>query len=189
MAAAPKNLARMGEQALSKMDKMNAEVFTLTYGSMVQQLLKDYEEIAEVNSQLESMGHGMGQRLIDELLAKSSVGSCADFRETAEVIGKVGFKMFLGITATISNWNQDDTEFSLLLGEDNPMIDLVEVPDKYKSIKYCNVLCGVIRGALEMVNLRVECDYAKCVLWGDDATEIKVRLVERMESVYPFGDD
>jgi hypothetical protein len=35
-----KNYARTGEQAFQKMDKINAEVFTLTYGAMVQQLLK-----------------------------------------------------------------------------------------------------------------------------------------------------
>lgn len=39
--------------------------------------------------------------------------------------------------------------------EDNPLIDLVELPEKYKALKYCNILCGVIRGALEMVNLRM----------------------------------
>jgi|LauGreDrversion2_3_1035106.scaffolds.fasta_scaffold73124_2 hypothetical protein len=38
--AGNKNFARVGEQAFQKMDKINAEVFTLTYGSMVQQLLK-----------------------------------------------------------------------------------------------------------------------------------------------------
>ena len=52
---AGKNLARVGEQAFQKMDKINAEVFTLTYGSMVQVLLKDYEEVNEVNTQLEKM--------------------------------------------------------------------------------------------------------------------------------------
>ena len=50
-----KNLARVGEQAFQKMDKINAEVFTLTYGSMVQVLLKDYEDVTEVNLQLEKM--------------------------------------------------------------------------------------------------------------------------------------
>ena len=38
------------------------------------------------------------------------------------------------------------------------------------------MLCGVVRGALEMVNMRVECDYLRCTLWGDDALEIRVRL-------------
>lgn len=33
----------------------NAELFTLTYGSIVLQLIKDYEDINEVNVQLEKM--------------------------------------------------------------------------------------------------------------------------------------
>jgi hypothetical protein len=40
MSGGSKNYARLGEQAFQKMDKINAEVFTLTYGSMVQQLIK-----------------------------------------------------------------------------------------------------------------------------------------------------
>ena len=35
--------------------------------------------------------------------------------------------------------------------EDNPLVDFVELPDNCSALKYCNVLCGVIRGALEMV--------------------------------------
>ncbi len=54
-AAGSKNLTRIGEQAFQKMDKINSEVFTLTYGSMVQHLLKDFEEVAEINNQLEIM--------------------------------------------------------------------------------------------------------------------------------------
>uniref|UniRef100_A0A7S0Q9U7 Trafficking protein particle complex subunit n=1 Tax=Cryptomonas curvata TaxID=233186 RepID=A0A7S0Q9U7_9CRYP len=193
MAAVPgsaggKNLARVGEQAFQKMDKINAEVFTLTYGSMVQTLLKDYEDMNEVNTQLEKMGNGIGQRLVDELLAKSGLGSCADFKETAEVIAKVGFKMFLGSAATVSKWNGEDTAFSLLIDE-NPLVDFVELPEHLRALKYCNVLCGVIRGALEMVNLKVECDYVRCTLWGDETTEIRVRLIEKIEDQYPFDDD
>lgn len=35
--------------------------------------------------------------------------------------------------------------------EDNPLVDFVELPEDCSNLKYCNVLCGVIRGALEMV--------------------------------------
>ncbi len=35
---------------------------------------QDHEDTAQVNDKLESMGYGIGQRLIDELLAKSNVG-------------------------------------------------------------------------------------------------------------------
>jgi len=40
-----------------------------------------------------------------------------------------------------------------------------------------------------MVNLRVECEYTKCTLWGDDCMEIRVRLLEKLEDKYPFDDD
>lgn len=33
----------------------NAEIFTLTYGSMVRQLLTDLEDVTEVNKQLDKM--------------------------------------------------------------------------------------------------------------------------------------
>lgn len=33
----------------------NADLFTLTYGSIVTTLVKDYEDIGEVNRQLETM--------------------------------------------------------------------------------------------------------------------------------------
>eukprot|EP00959_Pyramimonas_sp_CCMP1952_P402982 8444140-Pyramimonas_sp.AAC.1 len=68
----------------------NAELFTLTYGAMVRQLLIDNEDNVEaVNVQLEKMGYNIGVRLIDEFLAKTSTTRCNDFRETAEVIAKM----------------------------------------------------------------------------------------------------
>lgn len=33
----------------------NAEIFTLTYGSIVRQLIADYEDVEEVNKQLDKM--------------------------------------------------------------------------------------------------------------------------------------
>ena len=46
----------------------------------------------------------------------------------------------------------DDKSFSLVFDE-NPLADFVELPEDgpYEKIWYSNVLCGVIRGALEMV--------------------------------------
>ncbi len=83
--------------------------------------------------------------------------------------------MFLGVAANVGAWGQEDSEFSLYL-DDNPLVDFVELPDEIRSLKYCNILCGVVRGALEMVNMRVECDYVRCTLWGDETLEIRVRL-------------
>lgn len=34
---------------------------------------------------------------------------------------------------------------------DNPLADFAELPKEYKDLKFSTLLCGVIRGALEMV--------------------------------------
>ena len=121
-------------------------------------------------------------RLIDEFLAKAQVGN---FGETAEVIAKVGFKMFLGITAEVVGVSEK--EFSLQLPE-NPLAEFVELPEQYGSLAYNNMLCGVLRGALEMVQMRVECSLTKDALWGDEVTEIRVVLKEMMEEEYVDDD-
>ena len=172
---------RAGEVAFSKMEKFNAELFTLTYGALVAQLVRDFEDYGEVEKQLGKMGYNIGTRLVDEFLAKAGSTKCSDFRETMDAIAKVAFKMFLNVGASVSNWNAEHTECSLTLDE-NPLNDFVELPDAAleASFHYSNVLCGVIRGALEMLQLRVECSYVRCTLLGDDSSEIRVVLKEIM---------
>jgi hypothetical protein len=70
--------------------EQNAELFALTYGALVVQLIQDYEDYEEVNKQLEKMGYNIGTRLIEDFLAKSPIGRCADFRDVGEVVAKVG---------------------------------------------------------------------------------------------------
>lgn len=64
-------------------------MFALTYGALVVQLIQDYEDYDEVNKQLEKMGYNIGTRLIEDFLARSNIGRCADFREVGEVVAKV----------------------------------------------------------------------------------------------------
>jgi hypothetical protein len=74
----------------TRVDKVSAELVTLTYGTIVAQLCKDYEyNYADVNKQLERMGYNIGIRLIEDFLAKSSAPACTNFREVAEMISKV----------------------------------------------------------------------------------------------------
>ncbi|KAK6132921.1 hypothetical protein DH2020_033305 [Rehmannia glutinosa] len=166
----------------------NAELFTLTYGAIVRQLLTDLEEVEEVNKQLDQMGYNIGVRLVDEFLEKSNVSSCVDFKETAEVIAKVGFKMFLGVTASVSNWDSEGTTCSLIL-EDNPLVDFVELPDNCQGLYYCNILSGVIRGALEMVSMKTEVTWLRDMLRGDDVFELQVKLLKQVPEEYPYKDD
>ena len=146
----------------SRVEKINAEVVTLTYGTIVAQLCRDLTlpntsaktDYAAVNAELDRMGYNIGVRLIEDFLAKSNTGQCSNFRETAEMISKVGFKVFMNIVPAVTGWSQDGKSFALVL-EENPLADFVEVPDDGRAqeeLWYSNILCGVLRGALEMVS-------------------------------------
>lgn len=145
----------------SRVDKVNTEVVTLTYGTLVASLCRDLTlpssstktDYGAVNAELDRMGYAIGQRLIEDFLAKSNTGHCANFRETAEVISKVGFKVFMNVTPTVTGWSQDGKSFGLVF-EENPLADFVELPDDGRAqeeLWFSNLLCGVVRGALEMV--------------------------------------
>jgi hypothetical protein len=78
-----------------------------------------------------------------------------NFKETVDVISKVknfnqknAFKMYLGVNCDVLVYS--DKEYGLIFS-DNPLNDYVELPDKYQSLWYSNLFCGIIRGALEAV--------------------------------------
>src|SRR3989338_3313576 len=133
-----------------------------------------------------SRGYNIGIRLIEELLSVSGLGRCPDLAETAEVIARVGFKMFLGVSGTVTNWSSDGNTFSIIL-EDNPLTDFVELPEQYAGLQYSNIFCGIINGALEMVQFSVESQIIKSPLQGDEHLEIRVLFRKLLQDDIPVG--
>jgi len=66
----------------------------------VAQLCQDYDsDYQQVNQQLDKMGYNIGMRLIEDFLAKSGVGRCANFRDTADMIAKVCTPKNVGVAS------------------------------------------------------------------------------------------
>ncbi|KAG5417254.1 hypothetical protein I9W82_004887 [Candida metapsilosis] len=176
-------------------EKINAELFTLTYGSLVAQLCRDFDNnYHEVNSQLDKMGYNIGCRLIEEFLAKTGIKRCSSFKETADIISKLGFKLFLNIQPQVENWTSDNKICSLIIPEPNPLTEFVELPVSTdskiaKELWYSQILCGVLRGALQMVQLDCDVYFVKDVLRGDERTELKLKLNKILKDEVPAGED
>ena len=100
-------------------ETVNSELLTLTYGAMVSQLIRDYEDPLEVNVQLEAMGYNIGVRIVDEFCAKSKT-RCRNFRETMDTVARDAFKMFLGVTAVVTEAAADGSACVLRI-PDNPL--------------------------------------------------------------------
>ena len=163
---------------LSKVERINSELLTFTYGSLIVRLIKDYEKPEEINEQLEKMGYNIGIRLIDDFLAKSCISAPKTFKEAIEIIRGQAMPFYLNIKVDTITYGMKEYGLTFV---DNPLNDYVELPEKYQDLWYSNILCGVIRGAFEAINIRVECRYKKDTLKGHDKNEIRVKLIEIIE--------
>lgn len=167
--------------------KVNSELVTLTYGSLVAQMVKDVENPDDVNKQLDRLGYNMGIRLVEDFLAKTGSGRCLDLKDTADKI-QTAFRMYLGVQPNVANWSPAGDEFSFVI-DSNPLTDLVELPEDLKSLRYCNIICGAIRGALEMVQLDIQSWIVQDQLKGDANTEIRVKFIRKLEDAIPAGEE
>ena len=97
--------------------------------------------------------------------------------------------MFLGAHADVTSWDQQSQCCSLVMRE-NPLSDFVVLPNNLKNdLWYSNVLTGIVRGALEMINLKVKAYFVKDILRGDNEIEIRVELLEVLNDKYEDDED
>ena len=159
---------RMEDQS----NTISAELLSLTYGAFISQIVKDYEDITEINKQIDLLGcactdrisgrYNMGLRLVEDYLSKTHTRGIKSFQATCQDIVSKAFLMYTGMEASVENWNSDEQSCLLRICfareshagfTSNPLTLYVEIPDELKGIHYSGVYCGVIRGALEMIHV------------------------------------
>ena len=70
--------------------------------------------------------------------------------------------------------------------------DFVELPDDGRATQelwYSNVLVGVLRGALEMIQIQVEPQFISDTLRGDAQTELRVVFIKTIDEGQPVNDE
>ena len=123
-------------------------------------------------------GGGLNIQLPEEIVS----GETTNFLVVASVWGGGGSIEGRYTDLSLGYRLNSDGEYSVLFPE------LAELPDNYKDTLEYNILyCGVIRGALEMLNYKVECTFVKSPLRGDETHEIKVDLKQVLQD--GAGDD
>lgn len=105
---------------MARAETVNSELLTLTYGAIVSQLIRDYEDPLEVNVQLEQMGYNIGVRAVDEFCAKSRSMRCRNFKEAMDSLSKEALKMFLGVSAVVTDMAPEGNACTLRI-PDNPL--------------------------------------------------------------------
>ena len=128
----PQAMIKVGDQMFTDQPKINIELLTMTYGVFIAKLIRDAEDhkAEDVNQQLEKVGYNMGCRMIDDFFSRQKQNppiACKDFQETMNVLAKQAFRMFLGVYADVTSWDQQHQSCSLIL-KDNPLSDFVVLP-------------------------------------------------------------
>uniref|UniRef100_A0A915NZ42 Trafficking protein particle complex subunit n=1 Tax=Meloidogyne floridensis TaxID=298350 RepID=A0A915NZ42_9BILA len=152
------------QQQPSDSKMVSSELFILTYGALVNDLISDLESPEEVNRQLDKIGYNMGLRLADDFLSKNPR---------------------IGVIAQSNQIGNAGDEFSLIIDQ-NPLTEFVEKPVEFKDLCYSQVICGCIRGALEAMHMEVQ---VTLVADLPDPTELRIKFHRILHESIPAGDE
>ena len=165
--------------------QIKMDLITFMYGSLLVRLTKDIKDINELNKKIELIGYDIGKRLVDDLID--------DFQRNLDVSdqNKVMEKLICQLTqyylGIIGKYNQTgEKEFHLTFTQ-NPISLYVELPESLEGLCYSNIICGILRGMMEISGFEIQCEFAKDKMKGDDINDLKITLVKLIEE--RFIDD
>ncbi|TNJ29890.1 Bet3-like protein [Giardia muris] len=131
---------------------INAELVILTHGAIVASLVEELGDAEATNAELDRLGARVGQRCVDEYLARFE-HPCRTFKETADgVCGALQY--FLQVSNVVSTFQPDGNSYTITLSE-NPLERHMQLPPQLGNLSFSQMLCGAIRGALKMVGFDV----------------------------------
>lgn len=181
----------LGEELWKKTDKANADFFSQLYGAFMKSMWGEFNDAARMTAYQQRMAKDMGARLADEFFARSGLGRCKDLRESADVLAKAAFKMFLNVTPAVSDWSGDGKAFTLAFEED-PLTEGVVLPESLVrgAFSYSGGFYGgAIVGAFEAMGVNLHVQVLSDKLLGAESTSLRVTLIGLEAESAPPEDD
>lgn len=187
----------VGEEQWKKMEKMPADLFHSMYGAVAVDAWRQCgNDGIKANARLDRIGFNMGGRLVEELCAKCPIISTvcgSTFREAGESIIKLLFKMYMNANVVIEPMDNDELIVSLPSNDEqlNAITKNVVLPDdaRTSSFNYFQLYCGLMRGVLESLYWRTEVGMVNDQLKGDTNTQIRIKLISKLDEERPPNDD
>ena len=167
--------------------KNRVELLTFMYGTLLVRLTKDIKDINELNTKIELIGYDIGKRLVDDLIDDFQRGlDPSDQNKLMERLINQLTEYYLGIIGT---YNQvSEKEYHLIFPE-NPISSYVELPESLEGLCYPNIICGILRGMMEISGFEIQCEFVKDKMKGDDINDLKITLVKLIEERFIDDED
>lgn len=167
-------------------DKVNVELFSLTYGSLVRAIVKETNNIEDANNKLAKIGENMGDRITDDIVVNYD-NKITSLKDACEMIAKFAFKNYLGVTAEISEPSENRIIISIL---DNPITRYVSIPPEYDGLIYLMPLLGLIKKMLEQLHFSTEVTLIHDRLTSQECNtnDIEIKLLGILTDTLPAGE-
>ena len=167
--------------------QIKVDLLTFMYGSLLVRLTKDIKDINELNKKIELIGYDIGKRLVDDLI--DDFQRNLDMSDQNKLMEKLICQLTQYYLGIIGKYNQtSEKEFHLVFPE-NPISSYVELPESLEGLCYPNIICGILRGMMEISGFEIQCEFVKDKMKGDDINDLKITLVKLIEERFIDDED
>lgn len=155
---------------------ISPEFLSLTYGIIVREIIdNNYNNLNEANKELFNLGFNIGIKLSDEFISTFMIDNCKDISDIGYKLGVESFKHYLNIESKIKII--DKKEF-IINFNNNPFEKNLELSEEHDSLVYSNIICGIISGALDNINIYSNCNFEKSTS-SDYFYQIRVQFYKK----------
>nr|CAD2170569.1 unnamed protein product [Meloidogyne enterolobii] len=168
------------QQQPSDSKMVSSELFILTYGALVNDLISDLESPRKLIVNWTKLVTIWVFDLQTIFFLKIHV------LVDVQIFVKLwSLYQKMGVIAQSNQIGNVGDEFSLIIDQ-NPLTEFVEKPVEFKDLCYSQVICGCIRGALEAMHMEVQ---VTLVADLPDPTELRIKFHRILHESIPAGDE